>query len=136
MGYDAAQFHKMLNEFVVEVTKNRHVGTNGFVAVCDNDLCLVIDNEYSGRHVSSIGIVPPEEMAAGKTATALYYADVVDGKTDLSARYMYVFKFIEGYCVIAAMPEAEAMFMRDASMLTSIFMQVLIFATSLCLFTY
>ena len=129
VGYDAAQFHKMLNSFVVDVTKNRHVGTNGFVAVLDEQLCMVIDNTYAGKHISAIGIVPPEEMLKGQTATALYNADVVDGVSDLSAEYMYVFKFVEGYCLIAAMPVAEAMFMRDASMLTSIFMQVLIFST-------
>ena len=135
VGYDAEQFHQMLNEFVVDVTKNRHVGTGGFVAVCDDNLCMVIDNEYSGLHISSIGIIPPEEMKTGKTATALYYADIVDGKTEFSERYMYVFKFVEGYCIIAAMPEAEAMFMRDASIYTSIFMQVLIFA-ALFIFIY
>ena len=129
VGYDAEQFHEMLNGFVIDVTKNRHVGTNGFVAVLDEKLCMVIDNTYAGKHISSIGIIPPEEMAQGRTATALYKADVVDGVSDLSAEYMYVFKFVEGYCLIAAMPMAEAMFMRDASMLTSIFMQVLIFAT-------
>ena len=129
VGYDAEQFHEMLNEFVIDVTKNRHVGTNGFVAVLDEQLCMVIDNAYAGKHISSIGIIPPEEMTQGRTATALYNADVVDGISDLSADYMYVFKFVEGYCLIAAMPVAEAMFMRDASMLTSIFMQVLIFAT-------
>ena len=129
VGYDAEQFHEMLNEFVIDVTKNRHVGTNGFVAVLDEQLCMVIDNAYAGKHISSIGIIPPEEMEQGRTATALYNADVVDGISDLSADYMYVFKFVEGYCLIAAMPVAEAMFMRDASMLTSIFMQVLIFAT-------
>ena len=129
VGYDAEQFHEMLDEFVVDVTKNRHVGTGGFVAVCDEKLSMVIDNDYAGLPISTIGINPPAEMKEGKTATALYYADVVDGKTDASLRYMYVFKFVEGYCIIAAMPESEAMFMRDASMLTSIFMQVLIFAT-------
>ena len=129
VGYDAEQFHQMLNEFVVDVTKNRHVGTGGFVAVLDETLCMVIDNAYAGKHISSIGIIPPEEMEQGRTATALYHADIVDGISDLSAEYMYVFKFVEGYCLIAAMPVAEAMFMRDASMLTSIFMQVLIFAT-------
>ena len=129
VGYDAEQFHEMLNEFVIDVTKNRHVGTNGFVAVLDEQLCMVIDNAYAGKHISSIGIIPPEEMAQGRTATALYNADLVDGVSDLRAEYMYVFKFVEGYCLIAAMPVAEAMFMRDASMLTSIFMQVLIFAT-------
>ena len=129
VGYDAEQFHEMLDEFVVDVTKNRHVGTGGFVAVCDETLSMVIDDDYAGLPISTIGIDPPDEMKEGKTATALYYADVVDGKTDASIRYMYVFKFVEGYCIIAAMPEAEAMFMRDASMLTSIFMQVIIFAT-------
>lgn len=135
VGYDAEQFHQMLNEFVVDVTKNRHVGTGGFVAVCDDNLSMVIDNEYSGTHISTIGIVPPEEMVTGKTATALYYADIVDGKTELSEKYMYVFKFVEGYCIIAAMPQDEAMFMRDASLYTSIFMQVLIFA-ALFVFIY
>ena len=129
VGYDAEQFHKMLDEYVIDVTKDRHVGTGGFVAVLDEQLSLVIDNDYVGKHVSSIGIVPPEEMKNGQTATALYYADLVDGVSELSKEHMYVFKFVEGYCLIAAMPVDEAMFMRDASMLTSIFMQVIIFAT-------
>ena len=129
VGYDAEQFHEMLNEFVIDVTKNRHVGTSGFVAVLDEQLCMVIDNDYAGKHISSIGIDPPGEMKQGQTATALYNADIVDGINDVSAEYMYVFKFVEGYCLIAAMPVNEAMFMRDASMLTSVFMQVIIFAT-------
>ena len=129
VGYDAEQFHEMLNEFVIDVTKNRHVGTSGFVAVLDEQLCMVIDDAYAGKHISSIGINPPKEMQQGQTATTLYNADVVDGINDLSAEYMYVFKFVEGYCLIAAMPVDEAMFMRDASMLTSVFMQVIIFAT-------
>ena len=129
VGYDAEQFHSMLNEFVIDVTRNRHVGTSGFVAVLDEQLCMVIDDDYAGKPISTIGIHPPKEMQQGKTATALYYADIVDGIHDSSIEYMYVFKFVEGYCLIAAMPVGEAMFMRDASMLTSIFMQVLIFAT-------
>ena len=124
VGYDAEQFHDVLDEYVVDFTKNRHVGTSGFVAVCDETLAIVTDrNGYSGSPISQIGIEAPDEMKNGKTATALYYADIQD------ARYMYVFKFVEGYCIIAAMPETEATFMRDASLYTSIFMQVLIFAT-------
>ena len=129
VGYNASQFHEVLDEFVIDVTKNRHVGTGGFVAVCDETLSLVIDNEYEGKQVTAIGINPPEEMQQGKTATTLYYDDVVDATSDYRETYMYVFKFVEGYCIIAAMPEAEAVFMRDASLYTSIFMQVIIFAT-------
>ena len=33
VGYDAEQFHQMINEFVIDVTKNRKVGATGFVAV-------------------------------------------------------------------------------------------------------
>ena len=128
VGYDAEQFHQILNEFVIDVTKNRHVGTNGFVAVCDDRLNLVIDDEYGGSHISFIGIDPPAEMLEGNRAETIHYADIVDGKTEYSERYMYVFKFVEGYCIIAALPEAEATFMRNASLYTSIFMQVLIFA--------
>ena len=129
VGYDTEQFHAKLDEFVVDVTKNRHVGTGGFVAVCDENLTLVIDDEYDGRPLSVIGIQPPAEMQAGKTATALYEANIVDEATNYNEKFLYVFKFVEGYCIVAAMPEAEAVFMRDASLYTSIFMQVIIFAT-------
>ena len=129
VGYDAEQFHAKLDEFVIDFTKNRHVGNGGFVAVCDETLSLVINGEYSGAHISKIGILPREEMKEGKTASRLYYDNIRDGKSDLSESYMYVFKFVEGYCIIAAMPESEATFMRDASLYTSIFMQVIIFAT-------
>ena len=129
VGYDAEQFHENLNEFVIEVTKNRHVGSGGFVAVCDDNFNLVIDNEYLGKPISTIGITPPTEMLDKKTATRIYTDSVVDGINDASENYMYVFKFVEGYCIIAAMPEAEATFMRDASVYTAVFMQIIVFAT-------
>ncbi len=135
VGYDSDRFHKILNEFVIDVTKNRHVGTGGFIAVCNESLLMITDNDYSGSHISTIGIKPPKDMVEGKPASTLHYADVVDGIQDASEKYIYVFKFVEGYCIIAAMPESEAMFMRDASIYTSIFMQVLIFA-SLFVFIY
>ena len=98
--------------------------------MCDDTFTIVTDRDgYSGSPISQIGIDAPDEMKEGKTATALYYADIEN------VRYMYVFKFVEGYCIIAAMPEEEAVFMRDASLYTSIFMQVLIFA-ALFVFIY
>ena len=128
IGYNADQFHAMLDEFVVDVTKNRHVGTGGFVAVIDETLSLIYKGYY-GQDVSVIGITPREEMLSGQTASKIYTDDIKDEKSGLSERYMYVFKFVEGYCIIAAMPESEATFMRDASLYTSIFMQIIIFAT-------
>ena len=124
VGYDPEQFHSILDEYVIDYTKNRHVGTNGFVAVCNENLKIVTYNkDYDGAHISTIGITPPDEMDKKIDATALYNAEIN------GVPYLFVFQFIEGYWIIAAMPESEATFMRDASLYTSIFMQVIIFAT-------
>ena len=135
VGYDADQFHDVLNDFVVDVTKNRHVGSSGFVAVCDENLNLVTETKRNGNHISTIGITPDEVMLQGKTATQLYKTNVINKETDFSEEYIYVFSFVEGYCIIAAMPHAEAMLLRDASLYTSIFTLVLIFA-ALFIFIY
>ena len=135
VGYDAEHFHDMLDDFVVEVTQNRHVGSTGFVAVCDENLNLVTHTNRTGKHISSIGIVPEEEMLQGKSASRLYKTNVINEESDFSEEYIYVFTFVEGYCIIAAMPVAEAMLMRDASLYTSIFMLILIFA-ALFIFIY
>lgn len=135
VGYDADQFHDILDDFVIDVTKNRHVGSTGFVAVCDENLNLVTETKRNGNHISTIGIEPDEVMLQGKTAAQLYKTNIVNEETDFSEEYIYVFSFVEGYCIIAAMPFAEAMLLRDASLYTSIFTLVLIFA-ALFIFIY
>ena len=134
-GYDADHFHDTLDDFVIDVTKNRHVGSAGFVAVCDEKLNLVTNTEMNGKHISTIGINPDEVMLEGKTANQLYKTNIINAETDFSEEYIYVFTFVEGYCIIATMPFAEAMLMRDASLYTSIFMLILIFA-ALFIFIY
>jgi serine phosphatase RsbU (regulator of sigma subunit)/anti-sigma regulatory factor (Ser/Thr protein kinase) len=135
VGYDADQFHNMLDDFVIDVTKNRHVGSTGFVAVCDENLNLVTNTKRNGMHISTIGIILDEVMLDGKTATQLYRTNIINEETNFSEEYIYAFTFVEGYCIIAAMPFAEAMLMRDASLYTSIFMLILIFA-ALFIFIY
>ena len=127
--------NKDIEEFVIDVTKNRHVGTNGFIAVCDINLNMVIDNEYRGKSVTSIGILPGDEMLNGKTSTMLYHAEIINSSNGYKESFLYVFKFVEGYCIIAAMPEVEATFMRDASIYTAGFMQIIIFS-ALLIFIY
>ena len=135
VGYDADQFHNRLDDFVIDVTKNRHVGSTGFVAVCDENLNLVTNTKRKGMYISTIGIIPDEVMLDGKTATQLYRTNIINEETNFSEEYIYAFTFVEGYCIIAAIPFAEAMLMRDASLYTSIFMLILIFA-ALFIFIY
>ncbi|MBQ1982598.1 MAG: HAMP domain-containing protein, partial [Clostridia bacterium] len=128
----ADAFVRTLRKYVVKEldAKEEHDDIDADYIVDEKANSAVITPRGAKKAESYFGVeIPPEEMAQGRTATTLYHADVVDGISNLSAEYMYVFKFVEGYCLLAAMPVAEAMFMRDASMLTSIFMQVLIFAT-------
>lgn len=136
IGYDAEQFHTKLDEFVILATKNRHIGSNGFIAVCDEKFNLVINNEYNGKHISHIGITPNEEMLAKKDATQIYQTNIINQNTNYNEEYIYVFAFCEGYCIIAALPQKEAMLMRDASMYLSLFMQVLIFSVLFVLIFY
>lgn len=135
IGYDREQFHSILNEFVVDVTKNRRVGSAGFIAVCDEGLNLITDDEMDGFPVSTIGINPTKEMKYGLSSSIIHETTIVNEATNYSEKYMYVYSFVEGYCIIAAIPKEEAMFMRDASFYNSVFMQVLIF-TAMFLFVY
>ena len=135
VGYNADQFHDVLDDFVIDVTQNRHVGSTGFIAVCDENFNLVTNTARNGKHISTIGITPDEVMLEGESASKLYKTNIINPENDYSEEYIYAFTFVEGYCIIAAMPSAEAMLMRDASLYTSIFMLILIFA-ALFVFIY
>lgn len=120
VGYDAEQFQKDIDEHVIEVTKNRHIGNNGFVAICDENLNIVIDrNDYSGKNLSTIGIF----IDTDKTPENTVFEAEIYGKP-----YFLAYTFAEGYYIIGAIPKSEAMFMRNVSIYVSIFMEILIFA--------
>ena len=129
VGYDDIHFHDNLDGFVVDFTKNRHVGANGFVAVCDENLNLVTETDRDNKYISVIGIEPNNEMLNKNSSSKIYTTTIVNDETNYQENYLYVFTFVEGYCVIAAIPVDEAMLIRDASAYLSIFMLVITFAT-------
>ena len=120
VGYDAEQFRKDIDERVIEVTKNRHIGNNGFVAICDENLNIVIDrSDYSGKNLNTIGVSIDTDVTSENT---VFEAEIY-GKP-----YFLAYTFAEGYYIIGAIPKSEAMFMRNVSIYVSIFMEILIFA--------
>ena len=127
VGYNYNQFKTDIDTFIVDATKNRHIGERGFVVICDEDVMIVADNgDYNGINLSALGIEITDEM---KELT-IYKAKV--GAKDApnnKQNYLYAFGHTEGYYVIGAMPESEALFMRDTTIYISIFMLILIFAT-------
>lgn len=128
VGYDAKQFHETLNPYVIDYTKNRHVGVSGFVAVCDESLKLLTEDIYNGKSVTVIGIQPDENMLAGRQSTEIMETEIVNASTGYTEEYIYVYTFAEGYCIIAAMLKDEAMIIRDGSVYVNVFMQIIVFA--------
>lgn len=121
IGYDPEHFQKDISSYIIDATKNRHIGKNGFVLICDEKFNIVSDNtEYNGQNINKIGLSIDTENMTEKT---VYECEV------LNKPYLFGFTAAEGFYILGTMPTDEAMFMRDASLYTSTFMQILIFAT-------
>lgn len=120
VGYDAEQFQKDIDEQVIGVTENRHIGNNGFVAICDENLNIVTRNsDYAGKNLSTLGVW----IDTATTPENTVFESEIYGKT-----YCLAYAFAEGYYIIGTIPKSEAMFMRNVSIYVSIFMEILIFA--------
>ena len=129
VAYNKAQFRAKIDSFIIDVTKNRHVGATGFIAVCDENLKIVSETKMNNHHISELGIIPSKKMENGDLEEKIFETEIVNPYNQKSqGKYSYVYTFKEGYCIIAAMPNEEVTIMRDASLMLSTFMQVLIFA--------
>ena len=129
VAYNQTQFRKTIDNFIIDVTKNRHVGATGFIAVCDEELKIVSETGVNGKHLSTIGIIPSKNMENGIFEEKIFETEIINPYNNKSqGEYIFVYTFKEGYCIIAAMPMEEVTIMRDVSIMLSTFMQVLIFA--------
>lgn len=122
-GYGYEQFKRDIDTYLSTMTKNRHIGKNGFVIIGNEDGEIVAGaRSYVGETLEGIGIhIDPATMQKD----TLYTADI-GGKP-----YRFAYLVTEGYYLIGTIPETEAAYMRDAALYVSILVQVLIFA---CLF--
>ena len=120
VGYDSSQFRADIDKYVKTVSKKRHVGNSGFVAICDENFNLVTyRSDFEGAELQKIGIkFNPEIISEGGIFEATVYEKV----------YLCSYRFVEGYYIVGAMPKYEAMFMKEVSVYVNTFMEILIFA--------
>ena len=120
VGYDSTQFRADIDKYVKTVSKNRHVGNSGFVAICDENFNLVTyKDDFEGENLNKIGItIDRENTPEGEIFEAVVYDN----------EYLCSYRFVEGYYIIGAMPKYEAMFMKEVSVYVNTFMEILIFA--------
>lgn len=121
VGYDAERFQKDIDEFVIGVTRNRHVGEDGCMVIVDENWNIVsgpLGNE--GENLAVTGIqIDKEKIEPGEQFIA-----------NLRGKSCYcMYKESEGYIIIAAMPRSEAVLSRNVAVGVTTIMQVIIFAS-------
>jgi len=118
VGYGYERFCRDIDQFVVGVTRNRHVGENGSVIIADENWSIVSDRYGTeGSNLSSTGIHivnVPENTA--------FLAEVF-GKP---CYCMYA--ITEGYRIVAVMPRSEAALSRNVAVSITTAMQTAVFA--------
>ncbi|MBQ9954534.1 MAG: SpoIIE family protein phosphatase [Eggerthellaceae bacterium] len=119
VGYGAQRFQRDIDEFVVGVTRNRHVGESGCIIIADEDGVIVSDrfgNEGLGVEVSGVSLAEAASFGEGVFSANVY------GEPSYCMH-----QFAEGYHVLASMPKAEAALSRNVSVAIITAMQVLVF---------
>lgn len=119
VAYDAERFQKDIDDVVIGVTRNRHIGESGALIIAGEDWNIVSDRHGNeGRNLDVTGIyIDRSTMPENKTFEAVVY-----GK---QAFCSYILS--EGYYIVAVMPLEEAMFSRDISVYITVFMEFVVF---------
>ena len=117
IGYNSSQFQSDIDTQVDGLTKNRHVGETGFILILDERLRLVsspeeITQDVMKGHAEEISSQPPNTT---------FLLDI--NGVPCYCRY----DTTEGYCVAAALPEDEALQMRNIALYVNTFMEILVF---------
>lgn len=119
IGYGAERFRQDIDEFVVGVTRNRHVGENGCIIIVDENWNIVSDSHGNeGKTLDSTGIrIDTAVVAPGEPFSATVYGE--------NCYCMY--HITEGYHIVAAIPHSEAALSRNVAVGVTTAMQLLVF---------
>ena len=119
VGYDAKRFQRDIDQEVIGVTRNRHVGEGGSLIICDENWKIVSDrHDVEGQLLETIGLtVDTDKIAKGERFTATVYG--------VPSYCMY--QYSEGYYIISVLPKSEAVLSRNVSVGVTIAMMVVIF---------
>lgn len=120
VGYDAKDFQAEIAGEVEGITRNRHVGESGSLIICNaQGIVVSARDDIDGESLQSTGLGAIVGVAEpGKMFKATFLDEPVYGMLEES----------EGYRIIAVEPVSEAHFSRNAAVLVSSFMEVIIFA--------
>lgn len=119
VGYNAEQFQSALAEQISLTVKNRHIGKQGGIIVCDENLTIISDN---GNHAGEL-LTDKSDVDVSSLQEGIRFEANVFGKESYC-----IYAVTEGFYVIAVLPVSEAMFSRNIAVSILIFMEILVFA--------
>lgn len=118
VGYDSITFQTDLAALVDGLTKNRHVGENGFVIIANARLRIVSDSaDHDAYELSDAGFFL-DGIPEGQRFDAVLYGE--------ECCAMYIVS--EGYYIISVLPQSEMFSTRDSAVYVNSYMEVLVFA--------
>ncbi len=119
-GYGFERFKEDIDQFVVGVTRNRHVGEGGCMIIADESWNIVSDrNGNEGKNLNVTGLhIDTKAMAKGEVFTADVYGE--------NCYCMY--KAQEGYTIVAVIPRSEVAQARNIAVAVTTTMQIIVFA--------
>lgn len=119
VGYGAERFQRDIDQFVVGVTRNRHVGEGGSIIIVDENWNIVSDRHGNeGKNLDVTGLwIDTESITESKTFVADVYGEPC----------YCMYQVTEGYIIVAVLPKSEAALSRNVAVGVTTAMQIAIF---------
>ena len=120
VSYDAELFQEDIDDDVIGLTQNRHVGESGGIIIADEKGIIVSGvSEIQGKSLTEAGLtIDPSTLEEGKVYRAERGSETYD----------CMFAYNEGYYILAYQPEREVVRARDLSIKVIAVMETLILA--------
>ena len=118
VGYDANRFQQDIDESVVGVTKNRHVGETGYILILDETYSVV----SAPKGLSPAALQEDFRTSGIGKPNTTFSMDL--GGVPCFTRY----RTAEGYYVMSVLPCDEAFRMRNIAVFVNTYMEILVFA--------
>ena len=118
VGLDAERFQAQIDEEIVGITQNRHVGNTGYIIILNRNFKAVsVPKDFK--------MINFKEALEGK----MEEEGIVFESTDPDGNPTYS-KYItrEGYYIISVLPKDEALQLRNVALYVNAFMEILVFA--------
>ena len=130
VGYDSDQFQQDLKSDIEVAIRNRHIGKEGRIIVCDEDLTVLVDNGTDETVAVDTGVVRTSGSGSktGALGPGIRFTAEINGTQSYC-----MYDTTEGFFLVATLPVNEAMFSRNIAVSILMFMEVIVFAA---LFTH